>query len=127
MKPIKLKELLRTAKDPATQRIVIDEGLWFDAPLFEGVVKDVDEALGERIISNWQVETDGTRLIVSSNPPLQDLQEEYYRFEPYKHWTVKEWLIAEGKMMFYISPVKQKSRPTFSDEPARKLSTEETQ
>lgn len=64
MKPIKLKELLRTAKDPATQRIVIDEGLWFDAPLFEGVVKDVDEALGERIISNWQVETDGTRLIV---------------------------------------------------------------
>lgn len=53
--------------------------------------------------------------------------EEYYRFEPYKHWTVKEWLIAEGKMMFYISPVKQKSRPTFSDEPASKLSTEETQ
>ena len=53
--------------------------------------------------------------------------EEYYRFEPYKNWTVKEWLIAEGKMMFYISPVKQKSRPTFSDEPARKLSTEETQ
>ena len=53
--------------------------------------------------------------------------EEYYRFEPYKHWTVKEWLIAVGKMMFYISPVKQKSRPTFSDEPARKLSTEETQ
>ena len=53
--------------------------------------------------------------------------EEYYRFEPYKHWTVKEWLIAEGKMMFYISPVKQKNRPTFSDEPARKLSTEETQ
>ena len=53
--------------------------------------------------------------------------EEYYRFEPYKHWTVKEWLIAEGKMMFYISPVKQKSRLTFSDEPARKLSTEETQ
>lgn len=53
--------------------------------------------------------------------------EEYYRFEPYKHWTVKEWLIVEGKMMFYISPVKQKSRPTFSDEPARKLSTEETQ
>lgn len=53
--------------------------------------------------------------------------EEYYRFEPYKHWTVKEWLIAEGKMMFYISPVKQKSRPTFSDEPARKLSTEEAQ
>ena len=53
--------------------------------------------------------------------------EEYYRFEPYKHWTIKEWLIAEGKMMFYISPVKQKSRPTFSDEPARKLSTEETQ
>ena len=37
--------------------------------------------------------------------------EEYYRFEPYKHWTVKKWLIAEGKMMFYISPVKQKSRP----------------
>lgn len=53
--------------------------------------------------------------------------EEYHRFEPYKHWTVKEWLIAEGKMMFYISPVKQKSRPTFSDESARKLSTEETQ
>ena len=58
---------------------------------------------------------------------IQKEWEEYYRFEPYKHWTVKEWLIAEGKMMFYISPVKQKSRPTFSDEPARKLSTEETQ
>lgn len=34
MKPIKLKELLRTAKDPATQRIVIDEGLWFDASVY---------------------------------------------------------------------------------------------
>ena len=94
MKPIKLKELLRTAKDPATQRIVIDEGLWFD------------KAYEKSNKEEW---------------------EEYYRFEPYKHWTVKEWLIAEGKMMFYISPVKQKSRPTFSDEPARKLSTEETQ
>lgn len=70
MKPIKLKELLRTAKDPATQKIVIDEGLGFDAPLFDGVVKDVDETLGERILSNWQVEIDGTRLIVSSNPPF---------------------------------------------------------
>lgn len=62
MKPIKLKELLRTAKDPATQKIVIDEGLGFDAPLFDGVVKDVDETLGERILSNWQVEIDGTPL-----------------------------------------------------------------
>ena len=53
--------------------------------------------------------------------------EEYYQFEQYKHWAVKKWLIAEGKVVFYISPVKQKSRPTFSDEPARKLSTEETQ
>ena len=70
MKPIKLKELLRTAKDPATQKIVIDEGLGFDAPLFDGVVKDVDETLGERILSNWQVEIDGTRLITSSNPPF---------------------------------------------------------
>lgn len=42
MKPIKLKELLNTAKYPATQKIVIDEGLGFDAPLFDGVVKDVD-------------------------------------------------------------------------------------
>lgn len=70
MKPIKLKELLRTAKDPATQKIVIDEGLGFDAPLFDGVVKDVDETLGERILSNWQVEIDGTHLIASSNPPF---------------------------------------------------------
>lgn len=69
MKPIKLKELLRIAKDPATQKIVVDEGLGFDTPLFDGVVEDVDEALGERILSNWQVEIDGTRLIVSSNPP----------------------------------------------------------
>lgn len=69
MKPIKLKELLSTAKDSATQKIVIDEGLGFDTPLFDGVVEDVDEALGERILSNWQVEIDGTRLIVSSNPP----------------------------------------------------------
>ena len=90
MKPIKLKELLRTAKDPATQRIVIDEGLWFDAPLFEGVVKDVDEALGERIISNWQVETDGTRLIVSSNPPLQDLQECRPSKIAHMGWTAKK-------------------------------------
>lgn len=70
MKPIKLKELLRTAKDPATQKIVIDEGLGFDTPLFDGVVEDVDEALGERILSNWQVKIDGTRLIASSNPPF---------------------------------------------------------
>lgn len=70
MKPIKLKELLSTAKYPATQKIVIDEGLGFDAPLFDGVVKDVDETLGERILSNWQVEIDDTRLIASSNPPL---------------------------------------------------------
>lgn len=70
MKPIKLKELLSTAKDSATQKIVIDEGLGFDTPLFDGVVEDVDEALGERILSNWQVEIDGTRLIVSSNPPF---------------------------------------------------------
>lgn len=70
MKPIKLKELLRTAKDPATQKIVIDEGLGFDTPLFDGVVEDVDEALGERILSNWQVEIDSTRLIASSNPPF---------------------------------------------------------
>ena len=70
MKPIKLKELLSTAKDSATQKIVIDEGLGFDTPLFDGVVEDVDKALGERILSNWQVEIDGTRLIVSSNPPL---------------------------------------------------------
>ena len=70
MKPIKLKELLRTAKDPATQKIVIDEGLGFDAPLCDGVVKDVDETLGERILSNWQVEIDVTRLIASSNPPF---------------------------------------------------------
>lgn len=69
MKPIKLKELLNTAKYPATQKIVIDEGLGFDAPLFDGVVKDVDETLGERILSIWQVEIDGTRLIASSNPP----------------------------------------------------------
>lgn len=53
--------------------------------------------------------------------------QKYYQFEPYKHWTVKKWLIAEGKVVFYIAPTKQKSRPTFSDEPARKLSTEETQ
>lgn len=70
MKPIKLKELLRTAKDPATQKNVIDEGLGFDTPLFDGVVEDVDEALGERILSNWQVEIDGTRLIASSSPPF---------------------------------------------------------
>lgn len=63
MKPIKLKELLSTAKYPATQKIVIDEGLGFDAPLFDGVVKDVDETLGERILSDWRVETDSTRFI----------------------------------------------------------------
>lgn len=108
MKPIKLKELLEQAKDPETQCIEIMEDYTLSAKtVFEGIVKDVPEnMLGKSNKKEW---------------------EEYYRFEPYKHWTVKEWLIAEGKMMFYISPVKQKSRPTFSDEPARKLSTEETQ
>ena len=42
MKPIKLKELIATAKDPATQKIVIAEGYGFDIPLFDGVVKDAD-------------------------------------------------------------------------------------
>ena len=115
LKPIKLKELLRTAKDPATQRIVIDEGLWFDAPLFEGVVKDVDEALGERIISNWQVETDGTRLIVSSNPPLQDLQEcrpSKIAHMGYEWKTVRAWEAKDGKMIFYILPPRgKKAKP----------------
>lgn len=43
MKPIKLKELIATAKDPATQKIVIAEGYGFDIPLFDGVVKDGEE------------------------------------------------------------------------------------
>lgn len=101
MKPIKLKELLRTAKGPATQRIVIDEGLWFDVPLFEGVVKDVDEALGERIISNWQVETDGTRLIVSSNPPLQDLQE--CRPSKIAHTRLMMLMITQSSYLMHAS------------------------
>lgn len=63
MKPIKLKELIATAKDPATQKIVIAEGYGFDIPLFEGLVKDVDKALAERILSDWRVETDSTRFI----------------------------------------------------------------
>ena len=46
MKPIKLKELLRTAKDPATQRIVIDEGLWFDAPLWMKHSENVSYQIG---------------------------------------------------------------------------------
>lgn len=46
--------------------------------------------------------------------------EEYYQFEQYKHWTVKKWRVVEGKMVFYIASTKQKSRPTFSDEPAQK-------
>ena len=64
MKPIKLKELLRTAKDPATQKIAIAENYTlYVVPLFEGLVKDVDETLGERILSDWRVETDSTRFI----------------------------------------------------------------
>lgn len=63
MKPIKLKELIATAKDPATQKIVIAEGYGFDIPLFDGVVKDVNEALGERFLSDWSVEPDGTRFV----------------------------------------------------------------
>lgn len=27
--------------------------------------------------------------------------EEYYQFEQYKHWAVKKWVIAEGKVVFY--------------------------
>lgn len=46
--------------------------------------------------------------------------EEYYQFEQYKRWTVKKWRVVEGKMVFYIASTKQKSRPTFSDEPAQK-------
>ena len=52
---------------------------------------------------------------------------EYYQFEPYKHWTIKKWYIVKRKMVFYIVPTKQKSRPTFSDKSAQKFSTEETQ
>ena len=63
MKPIKLKELIATAKDPATQKIVIAEGYGFDIPLFDGIVKDVDVTLAERILSDWRVETDSTRFI----------------------------------------------------------------
>lgn len=64
MKPIKLKELLRTAKDPASQKIAIAENYTlYVVPLFEGLVKDVDETLGERILSDWRVETDSTRFI----------------------------------------------------------------
>ena len=71
MKPIKVKELLKTVKDPSTQRIIIDEGFGFDTPLFDGVVEDVDETLGERVISNWRPDwrpKNGTCLVVSSNP-----------------------------------------------------------
>lgn len=64
MKPIKLKELLRAAKDPNTQQIAIAENYTlYVVPLFEGLVKNVDEALGERILSDWRVETDSTRFI----------------------------------------------------------------
>ena len=64
LKPIKLKELLRTAKDPATQKIAIAENYTlYVVPLFEGLVKDVDKTLGERILSDWRVETDSTRFI----------------------------------------------------------------
>ena len=63
MKPIKLKELIATAKDPATQKIVIAEGYGFDIPLFDGVVKDADGTLGELTLADWYVETDGTRFV----------------------------------------------------------------
>lgn len=46
--------------------------------------------------------------------------EEYYQFEQYKHWTVKKWRVVEGKMVFYIAPTKQKSRPSLSDESAKR-------
>lgn len=52
MKPIKLKELIATAKDPATQKIVIAEGYGFDIPLFDGVVKDADVTLGELTLAD---------------------------------------------------------------------------
>ena len=64
LKPIKLKELLKTAKDHATQQIAVAENYaLYVVPLFEGLVKDVDETLGERILSDWRVETDSTRFI----------------------------------------------------------------
>ena len=63
MKPIKLKELIATAKDPATQQIAIAEGYGFDIPLFDGVVKDADVTLGELTLADWRVETDSTRFI----------------------------------------------------------------
>lgn len=64
MKPIKLKELIATAKDPATQQIAIAENYTlYVVPLFEGLVKDVDKALAEHILSDWRVETDSTRFI----------------------------------------------------------------
>lgn len=46
MKPIKLKELIATAKDPATQQIAIAENYTlYVVPLFEGLVKDVDRRI----------------------------------------------------------------------------------
>ncbi len=47
MKPIKLKELIATAKDPATQQIAIAENYTlYVVPLFEGLVKDVEDSRG---------------------------------------------------------------------------------
>ena len=64
MKPIKLKELLKAAKDPASPKIAIAENYTlYVVPLFEGLVKDLDETLGERILSDWRMETDSTRFI----------------------------------------------------------------
>lgn len=65
MKPIKLKELLRTAKDPATQKIAIAENYVLSVKtVFEGVVKDVpEEMLSKYYISDWYPE-EGTPVLV---------------------------------------------------------------
>lgn len=66
MKLIKLKELLKAAKDPETQQIEIKEDYTLSAKtVFEGIVKDVPEnMLGKYYISDWYVRDETAVLVV---------------------------------------------------------------
>lgn len=117
MKPIKLKELLRTAKDPATQKIVIDEGLGFDAPLFDGVVRfTIHDLMANGCCTNPYIDfaivniKTGEVLVdrVSDKTYTVDDNKDYDLFLPYEWKTVRAWEVRDGKMIFYILPPKRR-------------------
>lgn len=64
MKPIKLKELLISAKNPTEQKIeVLVPRVPVCELLFDGVVADVGADLENKILADWCVSKDGAYFI----------------------------------------------------------------